>query len=73
MLIKIKEYVIKNNIAKRLKLDVYENNIPAIKCYTSVGFYVYKNQKAQQWLHDNFKKIYGSYPKDKLLIYTIKL
>lgn len=73
MLIKIKDYVIKNNIAKRLKLDVDEKNIPAIKCYKSVGFYVYKNKKAQKWLNDNFKKFYGFQLKNKAIIYTIKL
>lgn len=73
MLIKINEYVIKNNIARRLKLDVYDNNIPAIKCYKSVGFHLYKNQKAQKWLNDNFKRIYGVRPKSKVLLYTIKI
>ena len=73
MLTKIKDFITENNIAKRLKLDVSENNIPAIKCYKTIGFKVYKNTKAQKWLNDNFKKMYGFQLKNKSIIYTLKI
>ena len=73
MIEEIKAHVIKNGIAKRLKLDVEENNIAAIKCYSSTGFYLYKNKLAHKWLNDNWEKYYGFKSTGKMLIYTIKL
>ena len=73
MVEEIKSHVIKKGIARRLKLDVEENNIPAIKCYTSTGFHLYKNRLAQKWLNDNWEKNYGFKPSGKMLIYTVKL
>ena len=73
MLTKIINYIKKNKIAKRLKLDVVYDNIPAIKCYESVGFKEYNNLLANKWINKNCKKVYGDATNKTLLIYTLKL
>jgi len=64
-------YVSKHNIARRLKLDVEENNTPAIRCYTSAGYHQTSDIIAQKWLDKNFAKFYGFQPNNRVLIYSI--
>jgi ribosomal protein S18 acetylase RimI-like enzyme len=73
MLTKIINYINKKSLASRLKLDIDSNNVPAIKCYESVGFKKYNNEIANKWINNNCKKIYGDLGKSKLVIYTLKL
>ena len=44
-------YLTKKQLAKRVKLDVFEENVPAIKCYTRAGFHEYTSSpSANKWL-----------------------
>lgn len=73
MMIKLINYVKTKKIATRLKLDVYENNLTAIKCYRSIGFNKYNNNVATEWLNKNRKQLYGFELMSKMVIYTLKI
>jgi ribosomal protein S18 acetylase RimI-like enzyme len=73
MLNKLINYVRTKKLATRLKLDVYETNISAIKCYVSIGFTKHNNQIADNWLNKNKKQLYGFELNNKMNIYTLKL
>ena len=72
-MIKLINYVKTKKIATRLKLDVYENNLKAIKCYQSIGFNKYNNIMATEWLNKNKKQLYGFELISKMVIYTLKI
>ena len=42
---KILEYIINNNIDKKIMLEVNENNVPAINLYSSLGFKTISKRK----------------------------
>ena len=73
MLNKLISYIRTKKIATRLKLDVYETNISAIKCYLSVGFTKYNNRIADNWLNKNKKQLYGFELNTRMNIYSLKV